>query len=135
MQHRDISFPRTSAAFMLAAVLFLGAGVGLGLFMAATNDHSLAPVHAHTNLVGWVSSAVFGLFYAVAPRAATPRLIWTHLALHASGVSLMMAGLAGVLKDDEFLAATLGPGVVLTVGAFLLFGVIVGRAMFVGSRR
>jgi len=120
---------------MLAAVCFLVAGVGLGLFMAATNDHSLAPVHAHTNLLGWVSSALIGFFYALAPRAATPRMIWTHLAVHASGVFLMMIGLTGVLKQDEFLSVVLGPGVILTVAAFVLFAVAVVRTMFCGDLR
>jgi hypothetical protein len=135
MQHRESSFPATSAAFMLAAVLFLAVGVALGLIMAATNDHSLAPVHAHTNLLGWVSSALFGLFYALAPRAASPRWIWAHLMTHCAGVLLMMVGLTGVLTDDEFLAAMLGPGVALTLVAFLLFILAVCRTMFARDLR
>ena len=37
--------------------------------MGATEDFTLAPAHAHLNLIGWVTMALYGTFYALAPRA------------------------------------------------------------------
>ena len=58
--------------FLRLAVLYLIAGVSLGLFMAASHDHSMFPVHAHLNLLGWVSLSLFGLFYRACPAATDP---------------------------------------------------------------
>ncbi len=47
--------------FLPPSVLYLIAGVSLGLFMAASHDHSMFPVHAHLNLLGWVSLGLLGM--------------------------------------------------------------------------
>jgi len=38
--------------FLRLAVLYFIAGVSLGLYMAASQDHTMHPVHAHLNLLG-----------------------------------------------------------------------------------
>src|SRR5438046_2816609 len=66
--------PRVSAAFFtLGAVLLLG-GMGLGQYMGASEDFLFAPVHAHINLLVWVTLALFGTFYALTRDTHTPRL-------------------------------------------------------------
>ena len=57
--------PRVSAAFFLMGILFVFAGMALGQFMAASHDMMLAPVHAHLNLLGWATMALYGTFYAL----------------------------------------------------------------------
>lgn len=52
--------PRACAWLRLAAVYF-AVGVILGVLMGASGDHSLFPLHAHINLLGWVSMALIGL--------------------------------------------------------------------------
>ena len=37
----------------------------LGLDMAMRHDHGQLPTHAHIMVIGWVSFAIFGLFYFV----------------------------------------------------------------------
>ena len=37
------------------AVVYLLVGVSLGIYMGASGDHSLHPVHAHINLLGWAT--------------------------------------------------------------------------------
>lgn len=54
---------RLPELFLLLASVSLLAGVAMGLTMGATHDYQLRPVHAHTNLIGWVSIALFGLTY------------------------------------------------------------------------
>ena len=46
-----------------AAVVYLVMGVGLGIYMGASGDHVMVPVHAHFNLLGWASLALVGLIY------------------------------------------------------------------------
>ena len=47
--------------FLLVAVVAAMFGMGGGIFMAITHDFTLAPAHAHLNLLGWVSMALYGL--------------------------------------------------------------------------
>lgn len=57
-----------------AAVIYFIMGVGLGIYMGASGDHLLVPVHAHFNLLGWASLAVIGLVYQQFPVAGSHRL-------------------------------------------------------------
>ncbi|WSH31117.1 hypothetical protein U8P75_36830 (plasmid) [Rhizobium beringeri] len=62
---RDIAF-----IFFLAAVVCVTSGMVWGIQMAISEDHLLAPAHAHLNLVGWTTLALFGLYYRLTPTAA-----------------------------------------------------------------
>lgn len=72
--------------FFRLAVLYFVAGVLLGLFMAASGDHSMFPVHAHLNLLGWVTLSLFGVYYRLLPAAAGTRLariqFWIYVPAH-----------------------------------------------------
>ncbi len=39
--------------------------------MSASGDHTLAPAHAHLNLIGWVTIALYGTYYALQPQAVS----------------------------------------------------------------
>ena len=56
--------------FFVAGVLFALTGMSLGTFMGMTQDFTFAPVHAHINLVGWVTHFLFGLYYRAEPANA-----------------------------------------------------------------
>lgn len=98
--------PRVSVAFFLVAALGGLAGMIWGSVMGATHDHSLAPAHAHLNLVGWVTLALMGGFYALVPRLAATKLAWANFGLSAFGAAGMPFLLVGVLQGN---AATVGP--------------------------
>lgn len=125
--------PRRTAAFFLIAVLYLCVGVGMGLYMAATHDHTLSPVHAHTNLLGWVTTALMGLFHGQARQALSGRLVWLQLALHGLGTLSMMIGLIGLLTSRAALVPFLPPGIVLTIASLALFAWGVVRALAIGG--
>jgi hypothetical protein len=38
-------------------------GMCLGIWMGIREDHTLGPVHAHLNVIGWVSVAIIGLYH------------------------------------------------------------------------
>lgn len=104
--------------FLLTAVLCLVVGVSLGLVMAIRHDFMLAPVHAHLNLLGWVSLALFGIVYRIYPELAERKLAAVHFALSAPAAVMMPAGIAMAILMERPLVAI--------VGGFLWFaGVIV----------
>lgn len=119
--------PRYSLTFFLFAVGFLGAGIGVGAYMAIAHDHGLGPVHAHLNLLGWVSSAIMGLFYAQVGDRLPRRLIWTQASVYLTGVTIMMVGLTGLLLDMPTLAPLAMIGMAGTIAGALLFAAAVIR--------
>lgn len=59
---------RLDTKFLFLASILLCAGIVMGIMMAATRDFTLSPVHAHANLLGWASMALFGLTYRAYPH-------------------------------------------------------------------
>jgi hypothetical protein len=96
---------RIDLHFLILATILLIVGVGLGVFMAASHDYQLTPVHAHINLVGWASLALYGLAYRAYPQIARRRLAAVHFWFAAPAAILMGPGIAlAVLYQVEPLA-------------------------------
>jgi hypothetical protein len=110
---------RIDIYFLLLATALLLVGAGLGIKMGATEDFQLAPVHAHLNLAGWASLALFGLAYRAYPQLARTRLAAVHF-----GVS----GLAAVLLPIGIGFAILRGQPALAIAASFLF--VGGVALF-----
>lgn len=112
--------------FFITAVLYVLAGMLFGIHMSVSGDHSLAPAHAHLNLIGWVSMALFGLYYHTVPKAAAGPLPKLHFATATLGLWLLIPGIVAAIRDNgETLAKA---GSVLTVVSILLFLAIVIRS-------
>lgn len=87
--------PKTRGSFMGSkwiklAVLYLVIGISVGLFMSATLNLKWGSAHAHTNLVGFATTAIFGVIYSVYPGAANNPLGKTHFWLHNIGVPIFL---------------------------------------------
>ncbi|MGE5368705.1 MAG: hypothetical protein ACM3PD_03795 [Chloroflexota bacterium] len=116
-----------SALFMRFGVAFALIGMGLGIFMGATHDFSLAPVHAHVNLVGWVSMFLAGLFYQV-NRDRETWLAGLHLILAVAGLSLMAPGIAAIARGMSWGEPLAIAGSIATFTATLILAFNVFRA-------
>jgi hypothetical protein len=91
--------------FLFIAAMCLVIGVSVGFYMGATHDHTLSPVHAHINLLGWASLALFGLAYRSYPDLGMSWTATLHLALCGPSAVLMPAGIAlAVLYEAPGLA-------------------------------
>jgi hypothetical protein len=80
------------------AALYLIAGIILGIVMAASQDHSQMPLHAHLNLLGWVTLGMVGIWYRVQPEAAQTRLAKAHFWLHNLALPVLAVGLFVLLR-------------------------------------
>ncbi|MFT6557066.1 MAG: cbb3-type cytochrome oxidase subunit 1 [Sneathiella sp.] len=96
-----------------------------GVQMSASADHALYPAHAHLNLLGWVSFALFGLYYHVQQKAAESVLSTVHFWMATAGLVLMIPGIVLALREIDETLVKLGS--LLTVGAMLLFVFIIFR--------
>lgn len=119
-----------SRRWIFAAILYLCAGVSLGLFMGASHDHTLFPVHAHINLLGWVSLTLIGVIYHFFPLAGASRLATVQFWLHNGALLVMMGALAVHLYGNEAIEKVVGLGsVVMLLSVFMFAGnVLVKRA-------
>jgi cbb3-type cytochrome oxidase subunit 1 len=91
--------------FLLLAALMLMTGVGHGIRMGIVHDFSLAPVHAHINLVGWASMALFGIVYRLYPQMAASRLAGLHFILAAPAAVMFPIGIALSILAERPLVA------------------------------
>ena len=121
-----------SNSFLRLAVLFVLLGVCLGYWMGATHNFLVSPVHAHINLLGWVSMFLYGLFYRAFPEAARGVLPKIHLGLAAIGLPVMMIGLTIQLLAIPGLMPVVPPmmivGPTLVVLGMFTFAFIVFKA-------
>jgi hypothetical protein len=85
--------PRISLLFFKTATVFLIIGVALGLQMGIAHDHSAMPAHAHINLLGWVTSGLFGIYYALQPAKAGLRIAMAHFVVYVVGLIVMLPAL------------------------------------------
>ncbi|MFD1611047.1 hypothetical protein ACFSCW_04445 [Sphingomonas tabacisoli] len=118
--------PRIGLYFLGLASLCLLGGVSLGMYMGMAHDFQLAPVHAHLNLLGWASLALFGLSYCAVPQLAEGWLPKLHLLLSGVSAPLFPIGIYfAMLKDNASLTMVTAP--MWFLGA-LTFSIIVWRA-------
>ncbi len=125
--------PRYSLVFFLFAVGFLCTGAGMGAYMAIVHDHALTPVHAHFNLLGWVSAAIMGLFYAHVGDLLPRRLIWIQAGVYLPSVAIMMLGLTVLLHDMPSLAPLAVIGMAGVIAGVLLFALAVVRVSILSA--
>jgi len=118
--------PRVSAAFFALGVVCLFIGMMMGAEMGKSEDFTLMPAHAHLNLLGWVTMAIYGIFYALTHASLKPKLAWTNFALAAIGVAAMIPSLALYLPahDAKFIPGIM-VGEIATVLSLLTFAISV----------
>ena len=115
--------------FFLSSLFFGLAGLVLGNVMAATQDHGQLPTHAHTMVIGWVSFALFGLFYHQFPAAASGLLAKVHVAVAEASLSVLLVGLFIHYGGNDAIEPLLGVAAIVYALSFALFAFIAARAV------
>jgi hypothetical protein len=116
--------PRSRAWFRLA-VAYFAVGVMLGVAMGASGDHSLFPVHAHINLLGWVSMALFGLIGTAHPAITEGRVAAVQFWMHNVGVPVMLVALMLRIKGFQTAEPLIGIASIVVGCSVLLFAWLV----------
>lgn len=101
-------------------------GIAAGLQMAISGDHAAFPAHAHINLLGWVTSALFGGYYALNPAKAAWRMALVHYGLYTAGMIVMLPTLYVMLnRGMEQLEPVVAVGSLIVAAAVLIFALVV----------
>jgi hypothetical protein len=114
--------------FLRLAALYAVAGMSLGIWMGISGDHGQYPTHAHINLLGWVSFALYGLIYRNVPAAAQSRLAPWHFGAANLGAVLLLTGVYGILSGHpEFEPLAAAGGMVTLLGGALFAIILYSR--------
>jgi hypothetical protein len=116
----------TAHWFLRFGVLFALIGILLGIYMGKAHDFTLMTVHAHINLVGWVSFFLAGLLYTVRP-AADGRLAVAHITSALPGMIALTTGIFGSVTDQAWGPLLAIVGSFLVLAGFILFAINVFR--------
>ncbi|WP_343081134.1 hypothetical protein [Ostreiculturibacter nitratireducens] len=108
-----------SRAFLVTGSLYLIVGILLGMYMGGSGNHTLAPVHAHINLLGFTLMTIFGLAYVMVPQLAGSSLAKAHFWLHQAGALILLA-LLFLMMSGSVAEATVGPVMPVAELAILL---------------
>jgi hypothetical protein len=94
--------------FLLCGFAYAIAGMGLGIYMAASHDHALFVAHAHILLVGFVVSFIYALIHKLWIVGAGGRVAGFQFYLHQLAALAMVVGLV-LLYGGTVPEATVGP--------------------------
>jgi hypothetical protein len=111
-----------AARCLKLAGVYLIAGLALGLAMTMTKRFTLSTLHAHMNLLGWVTLALAAIVFAVWPRTESTRLARAFFWIYNLSLPVMLITLALVL---------IGGGKFVLAMKISSAGVLVGAILFV----
>ncbi|HVY84193.1 MAG TPA: hypothetical protein VG943_03610 [Caulobacterales bacterium] len=118
---------RFDVILIVAAVLCLLVGQSFGIWMSQDQQRFVfAPVHAHLNLAGWVTMALYGLAHRAFPVLGAAKLAPFQATLAIAGAIVMPYGIWIVLHGGGETVAIVGS--LLVMAGTLLFAI-----MFVGK--
>ena len=113
---------RIDAIYVTIGIVYLIAGMVLGIAMGMRQDFQLAPVHAHLNLVGFVSHCTFGLVHRAWPALRAGMIASVQFWLFVLGTPLFVAGIAASILGGTIVLAVIG-------SVLVLFGALVFLVM------
>jgi hypothetical protein len=113
-----------AARYFGSAIVYAILGMSLGLHMGMSKDHSQMPTHAHLLVVGWVSFAMFGIFYQLFPSAASSMLAKVQFWLAQVSLIALIVGLFLIFSGNEAADPVAGVSSIGLLLSMMLFGVV-----------
>jgi hypothetical protein len=111
-------------AFFVSALLYGVLGMLLGLDMGIRHDHGQMPTHAHIMVIGWLSFAVFGLFYASYDHAVPKVLAKLHFWLAQVSLAGLVIGLWLIYSGKTQFEPVAAISSIAYAASFLVFAVV-----------
>jgi cbb3-type cytochrome oxidase subunit 1 len=110
-----------SKRYLILGALFGLIAMTMGIVMGAKENFTLAPVHAHLNLLGWVALTLYGVVYKIFPEMSGGKLVGVQFWCAAVGVIFVVVPLALLLLGNRNVIPVLSIGELLSVAALALF--------------
>jgi hypothetical protein len=103
-------------------------GMGFGMWMGANQNFQFADAHAHWNLLGFVTSTLYGLIHRTHPGLAKSRLAWPQVGLHMVGVLCAGPGVILAISAHNDTLAMIGGVLVLLAALTMLWMFLTNKA-------
>ena len=117
--------PALANLYFRTAIVFLIAGIAIGIHMSISGNHNVIGAHAHINLLGWVTSAIFGGYLALNPAKATGLLPRVQYGVYVVGVAAMGVSLYMLLSGNPSIEPVVAVSSLITFAGVLLFALII----------
>ena len=119
--------------FLIWALSYAVAGLALGIYMAASNNHGELVTHAHILLVGFLLSLVYAIIHRLWLAKPKPTVANAQFVIHQAAAITISVGLF-VMFGGMVPEPTLAP--ILAIGsAGVLLGMLLMLYMVVSSGR
>lgn len=112
---------RVHVVFIGLGLIFLVVGMAFGFWMGINKDFQFADAHAHWNLVGFVTSTLYGLIHRAYPKLQESRLTWPQCIVHVVGVLIFAPGIILVVATGQPLGAVIGASLILISALMFMF--------------
>lgn len=117
--------PYVSQLYFKTAIVFLILGIAMGLQMSISGVHNVIGAHAHANLLGWVTMAIFGGYFALNPAKAEGRFALLQYGVYTLGVVVMTPSLYLLLLGNPALEPLVAISSLIALAGVLMFAVVV----------
>lgn len=117
--------------YLVWALGYVAIGMCLGIFMAASQNHTQHPTHAHINLVGFVLSLSYGIIHKLWLGQPNPVIAKTQFIVHQAGAVTMLISLFllyGNIAPEAQLAPILAIAAITVLGGVVLMFYMVLKA-------
>ncbi len=111
---------RLDVAYLSIALAYLVAGIALGIGMGIAQDFRYMHLHAHLNLVGFVSHGFFGFTHRLWPSLRMSPLAAPQFWMTVIGTPVFLFGLPLAQYHDQPIFAIIGSLMVLAGAALFL---------------
>lgn len=120
---------RYPSIFIAAGLLCLLVGEVFGIWISQSPERfPLHPAHAHLNLAGWVTLALYGLIHRAFPALGKAKLAGAQCVLAILGAVLMAPGILIAITSGE------GNVTLAIIGSLgVLLGTLLFAIMFIGK--
>ena len=118
-------------AFLIFALCYAAAGMALGIYMGASQNHGQFVTHAHVMLVGFVTSLIYAVIHRLWLTAPSRTIATVQFILHQAGSLAMFVGLymlSGNMLAEDHAAPLMVPATLAVILGALLMLVMVLQA-------
>ena len=110
--------------FLVCALLYAIAGMILGIYMAASDNHGELVAHAHILLIGFVVSFIYGIIHKLWLAQPNATIANLQFYIHQGAALLLSVGLTllygGMVTADKLVPALTGGSLAVLIGALLM---------------
>ena len=83
---------RLDRNYILVGLCWVIAGMIYGVWLGASHHNNFANSHAHINLLGFVTSVLFGMLFWAFPSMAKSKAAMWQFAIYEIGIALLIIG-------------------------------------------